>query len=94
MLALERQTTQVLENYKNDLVIIDEVQRVTSIFPILRFLVDEHRIPLRFLLLGSASPELIKNSSESLAGRIAYAELKTQKHKCAKGFCSYAFYRF
>jgi len=60
LLALEQQTTQVLENYKNDLVIIDEVQRLTSIFPILRYLVDDQRIPLRFLLLSSASPELIK----------------------------------
>jgi len=74
-LALEEQTTQVLERYKDKLVIIDEVQRQKALFPIMRYLVDEHRIPLRFLLLGSASPELIKNSSESLAGRIAFAEL-------------------
>jgi predicted AAA+ superfamily ATPase len=74
-LALEEQTTQVLESNKENLVIIDEVQRQKALFPIMRYMVDEHRIPLRFLLLGSASPELIVNSSESLAGRIAFAEL-------------------
>jgi hypothetical protein len=56
-------------------VVIDEVQRLKSLFPAIRYLVDKDRTPLRFLLLGSASPELIRDSSESLAGRIAFAEL-------------------
>ena len=73
--ALENQTTSLLESHSNQLVVIDEVQRMKSLFPVLRYLVDKDRTALRFLLLGSASPELIRDSSESLAGRIAYAEL-------------------
>jgi predicted AAA+ superfamily ATPase len=73
--ALENQTTSLLESHSNQLVVIDEVQRMKSLFPVLRYLVDKDRKALRFLLLGSASPELIRDSSESLAGRIAYAEL-------------------
>jgi predicted AAA+ superfamily ATPase len=56
-------------------IIIDEVQRVPGLFPILRSMIDQKRIPARFILTGSASPELIRDSSESLAGRIAYKEL-------------------
>jgi len=73
--ALENQTTSLLESHSEQLVVIDEVQRMKSLFPVLRYLVDKDRKALRFLLLGSASPELIRDSSESLAGRIAYAEL-------------------
>ena len=51
-------------------VVIDEVQRRPELFPILRFLVDRRPLPARFLVLGSASPGLIRQSSESLAGRI------------------------
>lgn len=56
-------------------VIIDEIQIMPSLFPLLRSLVDRKREPARFILLGSASPELLRNSAESLAGRIAYHEL-------------------
>ena len=56
-------------------VILDEVQRIPHLFPVLRGLIDQHRIPGRFILLGSASPDLIRDSSETLAGRIAYFEL-------------------
>lgn len=56
-------------------VILDEIQRKPDLFPILRSMIDQHRIPGRFLILGSASPHLIRDSSESLAGRIAYEEL-------------------
>lgn len=56
-------------------IILDEVQRLPKLFPELRGIIDNHRIPGRFLLLGSASPELIRDTSESLAGRIAYFEL-------------------
>ena len=59
----------------NKLICIDEIQRVTDLFPIIRFSVDENRKPGRFLILGSASQELIKTSSETLAGRIHYLEL-------------------
>ena len=52
------------------LVVIDEIQRMTNLFPILRVLCDRDPLPARFLILGSASPDLIRASSESLAGRI------------------------
>ena len=63
------------ERNQDKCIILDEVQRAPSLFPILRALIDKNRIPARFILLGSASPELIRDSSESLAGRIAYEEL-------------------
>lgn len=57
------------------LIVIDEVQRRPDLFPILRVLADRRPLPARFLVLGSASPDLIRQSSESLAGRIAYHDL-------------------
>jgi hypothetical protein len=57
------------------LIIIDEVQRLPDLFPSLRVLVDEPDSNRRFLILGSASHELLNQSSESLAGRISYLEL-------------------
>src|SRR3990167_2039597 len=57
------------------LVVIDEIQRFPGLFPILRVLVDRPKAPARFLVLGSASPELLRQGSESLAGRIIYQEL-------------------
>ena len=56
-------------------IIIDEIQRRKELFPILRSMIDLKREPARFIILGSASPEVIRDSSESLAGRIAYLEL-------------------
>jgi predicted AAA+ superfamily ATPase len=58
-----------------DLVVIDEIQKRPDLFPTLRVLVDEPRVSRRFLALGSASPELLQQTSETLAGRIAYHEL-------------------
>jgi predicted AAA+ superfamily ATPase len=63
-----------LENLSG-LVVIDEVQRLPAIFPILRVLADRKEKPACFLLLGSASPLLIKEISESLAGRVALLEM-------------------
>lgn len=57
------------------IVIIDEIQRHPEIFQVLRVLADRQRPSTRFLVLGSASPELLKQSSETLAGRIVYHEL-------------------
>jgi uncharacterized protein len=57
------------------LVILDEIQRMPDLFPLLRALVDEDRRNGRFLILGSSSPDLRRQSSESLAGRIIYHEL-------------------
>lgn len=64
-----------LEGLKDVCVIIDEVQLMPELFSLLRPLIDENRIPGRFILLGSASPALVKGVSESLAGRISYQEL-------------------
>lgn len=57
------------------LVIIDEIQRVPDLFPVLRVLVDRPENGARFLILGSASRDLIRQSSETLAGRIGQIEL-------------------
>jgi len=59
----------VLENLRGT-VVIDEVQRQPELFPLLRVLADRVPLPAKFLILGSASPNLIKDSSESLAGRV------------------------
>lgn len=66
MLALSR---------KQGLVVIDEVQRRPELFPALRVLADRRPVRARFLVLGSASGDLLRQSSESLAGRVAYHEL-------------------
>ncbi len=57
------------------LVVLDEVQRRPDLFPSLRVLADRRPPPARFLVLGSASPLLLRQASESLAGRIAFHEL-------------------
>lgn len=64
-----------LSQFSEHLVIIDEIQRMPSLFPLIRALVDKNRHKRRFLILGSASPHLIKHTSETLAGRIIYHEL-------------------
>lgn len=73
---LERLTNPMttLEPLKG-LVVVDEVQRKPDLFPVLRVLSDRRPLPTRFLLLGSASPDLIRNSSESLAGRVAFVNM-------------------
>jgi predicted AAA+ superfamily ATPase len=57
------------------LIVIDEVQRRPELFPALRVLLDRKPVKARFLILGSASPELLRQSSETLAGRIAIVEM-------------------
>ena len=57
------------------LICLDEIQRTPEIFPVLRGVIDRHRRNGQFLILGSASRDLIKQSSESLAGRISYIEI-------------------
>ena len=54
---------------------LDEIQRLPDLFPLLRVLSDRPGTPARFLVLGSASPELLRQTSESLAGRVAFHEL-------------------
>lgn len=70
-LASPKATLEPLEG----LVVIDEVQRRPDLFPVLRVLADRPRSRTRFLILGSASPELLRQSSESLAGRMALIEM-------------------
>jgi predicted AAA+ superfamily ATPase len=57
-------------------VVIDEIQRRPELFPLLRVLADRRPLPARFLVLGSASPDLLRQSSESLAGRIETVHLE------------------
>lgn len=57
------------------LIVMDEVQRLPELFSIIRVLVDRPKNPARFLILGSASPEMLRQSSETLAGRIIYHRL-------------------
>lgn len=64
-----------LSRHADRLVVLDEIQRQPGLFPVLRALIDENRRPGRFLLLGSASPKLLRQASESLAGRISFHEL-------------------
>ncbi len=58
------------------LVVLDEIHRLPNVFPLLRVLADRPGPPARFLVLGSASPSLLKQTSESLAGRVGYYELR------------------
>lgn len=70
------QNAELFFNYHQDrCVILDEVQRERGLFPLLRSIIDQNKKPARFILLGSASPELIRDSSETLAGRVAYYQL-------------------
>ena len=57
------------------LVVLDEIHRLPEVFPLLRVLADRPRTPARFLVLGSASPDLLQQTSETLAGRVAFHEL-------------------
>jgi predicted AAA+ superfamily ATPase len=57
------------------LAVLDELQRLPEILPVLRVLADRKPLPARFLLLGSASPELIRGVTETLAGRVHYIEM-------------------
>ena len=57
------------------LVVLDEVQTMPQLLPVLRVLSDRRETPARFLLLGSASPDLIRGAAESLAGRVAFVQL-------------------
>jgi hypothetical protein len=76
-----REAELFLSVHRDKCVVIDEVQRLPELFPLLRSLVDDDRqhgskgVAGRFLLLGSAAPALVRQASESLAGRIAYVEL-------------------
>jgi len=64
-----------LKLHQNKLVCIDEIQRTPDLFPVLRSLIDQSGGNEQYLILGSASRDLIRQSSETLAGRIAYLHL-------------------
>jgi uncharacterized protein len=70
-LEAPRQTLSAL----TELVVIDEIQRRPDLFPLLRVLADRPGTPTRFLILGSASLDLVKGVSESLAGRVGFVDL-------------------
>ena len=74
-----RDPSSFLSSHADKLVILDEIQRAPDLFPVLRGLIDKNRERGRragqFLLLGSASMDLMRQSSESLAGRISYLEM-------------------
>jgi uncharacterized protein len=71
---LKKVPKQLLEPEK-ELIIIDEIQRIPELFPVIRVLSDKPERKGRFLILGSASPELMRNASDSLAGRIGFIDL-------------------
>jgi predicted AAA+ superfamily ATPase len=74
-IALLRDPELFFQNNKDKFICLDEIQRVPGLFTNLRGIIDERNKNKQFLFLGSASPSLIKQRSESLAGRIAYLEL-------------------
>jgi len=73
--AIFEQPMTALQSLRG-LVVIDEAQRQPAIFPVLRVLADRAAQPATFLVLGSASPELSRQASESLAGRVEVIELR------------------
>jgi uncharacterized protein len=74
-MARLRDPEAYLSMHRDSTVCLDEIQRYPDLFPVLRALVNRDRVPGRFLILGSASPDLLHQSTETLAGRIAYVEL-------------------
>lgn len=77
------------QEHQNEVVILDEIQRMPELFPLLRAMIDQNRQPGRFIILGSASPELLRQSSESLAGRILYLEMQPLHYQEIKHQISY-----
>jgi uncharacterized protein len=61
--------------FSDHMICLDEIQRVPDMFPVLRSVIDRNRRNGQFLILGSASRDLIRQSSESLAGRLSYIEI-------------------
>ena len=79
----------LFEQHEKNLIILDEIQKKPEFFPILRSLIDKKRHPGRVLILGSASPNLIKQSSETLAGRICYLEITPFQRKEVTDLCDF-----
>ena len=72
--GLKQSPMLMLESLEG-LVVLDEIQRAPELFPVLRVLADRKGANARFLILGSASPRLIREASESLAGRISFVDM-------------------
>jgi predicted AAA+ superfamily ATPase len=70
-----QQPTLFFREHENKLICLDEIQRAPELFPILRSTIDARNRNNQFLILGSASPDLLRQSSETLAGRIVYQYL-------------------
>ena len=70
------QNPELMLGSLNGLVILDEIQELPELFQVLRVLVDRPENQARFLILGSASPEIIRSASETLAGRLEFIELQ------------------
>lgn len=83
-----------LSRHADKCVIIDEVQIRPELFALLRALTDQQREPARFLLLGSASPHIVKLNTETLAGRIAYHELPPLSFSEIRNYYTQAFHWF
>lgn len=78
-----------LREHADKCVVIDEIQRLPTLYSQLRSLIDERRDPARFMLLGSASPSIIKGVSESLAGRVFFSEIMPFSLLEVKGVASW-----
>jgi hypothetical protein len=72
---LQPDVAQLTLRDRQGLVVIDEFQRQPELFALLRVLADRRPLPAHFLILGSASPQLVKGVSESLAGRVAFIDM-------------------
>lgn len=72
---LDKDIAKLVLSDKSGLVVIDEIQREPHLFELLRVLADRRPNPAKFLILGSASPTIIKGVSETLAGRVSYVEM-------------------
>ena len=73
--ARRLQNPELMLSGLDGFVVLDEIQAIPSLFNVLRVLVDRQDNPARFIILGSASPDLVKNASETLAGRVEFIEL-------------------
>lgn len=78
---LQAQVARAVLKDLRGLVIIDEIQRQPSLFELLRVLADRPRRPARFLILGSASPDIVRGVSETLAGSKKVGEMRGQRAK-------------
>ena len=72
---LQQDAESFFELHDSKIICLDEIQNIPELFPVLRYSIDKNRRNGKFIILGSASPDLLKQSSESLAGRIKYIEM-------------------